>query len=326
VSVSLSTFDRLSSLRVLVIGDVMLDRYLWGQVSRISPEAPVPVVDVINEENRLGGAANVAVNLHRLGVTPLLCGAVGADRYAELFQQAMAEVQFTDMGLIQLPSRRTTVKSRIIGGNQQMLRVDTEDKHLLTADEQLSLRRHVDNLLDLKPDAIIFEDYDKGLLDATTIQHVIRRAAPLQIPIFVDPKFRNFFAYSGVTVFKPNVKELNEALGSHYSRNDFKGLKQAVSDLRKRMPHQHTLVTLSEHGLLWLGADETPIHYPAHYRQIVDVSGAGDTVIGVLAALVASGMTLRQAMPWANCAGGVVVGKFGTATVSYDELLEQEPS
>lgn len=298
----------------------MLDRYLWGSVTRISPEAPVPVVDVTKEENRLGGAANVAVNLHTLGATPILCGAIGADRYAELFEGAMRELGFESSGILTLPARRTTVKSRVIGGSQQMLRVDTEDKHPLTADEQLALRRHLDTLFDPRPDAIVFEDYDKGLLDSATIQHVVRRAGPLGIPVFVDPKFRNFFHYAGASVFKPNVKELNEAMNRRHTVRDVEAITATVHELRGRMPHRATLVTLSENGLLWVPETGPATHVPAHYRQIVDVSGAGDTVIATLAALMAAGAEPLGAAQLANLAGGLVCERVGVVPIEHGAL------
>lgn len=318
-----TVFHRLQELRILVIGDVMLDRYLWGEVSRISPEAPVPIVDVMKEENRLGGAANVAVNLRHLGATPVLCGCVGTDRYAELFAEALQKQGFTDAGIFSLASRPTTVKARVIGGSQQMLRVDTEQKQPLSDNERQQFTQRLAQLLDQPFDAVVFEDYDKGLLDLTSIQTVIAKANERGIPVLVDPKFRNFFAYSGVTVFKPNVKELNEALGLHLKRNDIPAIVDAVNQLRATMPHDSTLVTLSEYGVLWVDANGKPSHYPAFYRQIVDVSGAGDTVIATLAALVAAGANPPEAARIANLAGGLVCEQVGVVPIDRDQLEDE---
>jgi D-glycero-beta-D-manno-heptose-7-phosphate kinase len=323
VTVSRAVFDRLSDITILVIGDLMLDRYLWGSVTRISPEAPVPVVDVRKDENRLGGAANVAMNLKALGVKVLLCGCIGKDRYGEEFRQVLASQGFSDKGLLELSTRRTTTKVRVIGNNQQMLRVDMEDKDDLADDERALLQAHLSALLSESPSAIVFEDYDKGLLDSPTIQHTIAKANELGIPVLVDPKFKNFFAYAGSAVFKPNVKELNEALGTHYERGDVAGIQQGITKLRTRMPHQQTLVTLSEHGVLLVDADEVPTHLPAFYRQIVDVSGAGDTVIATLAAFVAAGLPLTDAARLANLAGGLVCEQVGVVPIEK-HLLEDE--
>lgn len=323
MAIPLSTFNKLSSCKVLVIGDVMLDRYLWGNVTRISPEAPVPVVDVTHEENRLGGAANVAVNLQRLGAQPVLCGVIGDDRYAELFHHALAAQNFSAAGIVCVGTRRTTVKARVIGATQQMLRIDTEDKHTLTPSERTQLLAKLDLLLKEGYDAIVFEDYDKGLLGPEVIQFVMEAASKKGTPVLVDPKFRNFFHYSGATVFKPNVKELNEALGLHLSRNDLRGIAAAVHELRARMPHSQTLVTLSEHGILWVDEHGKPSHFPAFYRQIVDVSGAGDTVIATLTALMAAGAPALEAARLANLAGGLVCEQVGVVPIEREQLEDE---
>lgn len=317
-------FQRIAGLRVLVVGDLMLDRYMWGRVNRISPEAPVPIVDVQTEEYRLGGAANVGMNLHTLGATAVLCGMVGPDRDGELFRDVLQRTGLTAEGIIDVPGRRTTAKIRIIGHNQQMLRVDREDTAPLDAAQSALLQtRILDLLAGGSFDALIFEDYDKGLLSPALIQAVTTAAQAKGIPVTVDPKFKNFFAYSGSTVFKPNVKELNEALGSHTGRGDVAGLQANIQALRQRMPHSQTLVTLSEHGVLVCDNDGQFTHLPAHIRSIVDVSGAGDTVIATLTACIAAGLPVVPAAAIANLAGGLVCEHVGVVPIEAAALQNE---
>lgn len=317
-------FNGLNNLNILVVGDLMLDRYLWGRVTRISPEAPVPIIDVQQEENRLGGAANVAMNLKHLGCNATLCGTIGQDTEAQYFMQVMAQVGLATTGLMQLQERRTTTKIRIIGNHQQIARVDKEESDLLPEAVRLRVWQHIEKLLNTQQfHALIFEDYDKGLLDAETIEKTIRLCAQKNIPVMVDPKRRNFFFYAGSTVFKPNVKELNDALGTHFERKDIDGIKQAVQILRHRMPHTCTMVTLSEHGVLVCDAEGKFTHTPAHYRQIVDVSGAGDTVIAVMAAAVAGGCSMPTAAQVANLAGGLVCEEVGVVPIDKQKLLAE---
>lgn len=313
---------RARALRILVVGDLMLDRYLWGRVSRISPEAPVPVVDVVREDARLGGAANVALNLRALGAQVTLCGSIGADANGSLFASILAEQGLGAEGLLRLESRPTTTKTRVIGGSQQMLRVDREQSAPLPpADAQRVSARLAELMAGQGYDAIVLEDYDKGLLAPETIAAVMARAG--QTPVLVDPKFRNFFAYTGCTVFKPNVKELGEALGQPLDRADVAGLKAAIGALRQRMPHALTLLTLSERGVLLADATGGVHHLPAHVRQIVDVSGAGDTVVSVMAVAVAAGLAPPAAAALANLAGGLVCESVGVVPISAERLAAE---
>ncbi len=317
-------FDRFPSLRVLVIGDLMLDRYLWGKVSRISPEAPVPIVDVVKEENRLGGAANVAMNLKGLGAQVVLCGTIGQDRDGQNFSEVMAAMQMPTHGLVELAERRTTTKIRVIGNNQQVVRVDKEESDVLPETIQKRVAQHIEKLLNQeKFDAVIFEDYDKGLLDAEIIEKAVQLCAAKEIPVLVDPKRRNFFHYKNSTVFKPNLKELNEALGTHFEKKDLAGIRQAVQLLRHRMPHTHTVITLSEMGVLVCNANGEFLHEPAHYRHIVDVSGAGDTVVSVLAICTACGVSSFVAAQVANLAGGLVCEEVGVVPIHHTKLLAE---
>jgi rfaE bifunctional protein kinase chain/domain len=319
-----SFFDAIRHKRILVIGDLMLDKYLWGRVERVSPEAPVPVVDVEREEYRLGGAANVAYNLLSLGAQPVLCGVIGQELVErDQFLQLMQQHGLDTTGILSLPDRRTTTKVRVIASNQQMLRVDKEDKGPLSEAARRMLHTTLSELLRQPLDALIFEDYDKGLLDAATIAHATALARQRGIPVLVDPKFANFLHYADSTVFKPNLKELNEALATQLQRQDLAGICQAVLQLRQRMPHAHTLVTLSEYGVLLVDEAGTPHHTPAHLRQIRDVSGAGDTVISVMAAALSCGMAPPTAAALANLAGGLVCEQPGVAPIDPTLLAKE---
>jgi D-glycero-beta-D-manno-heptose-7-phosphate kinase len=311
--------ERIAGSRMLVVGDVMIDAYIWGKVDRISPEAPVPVVEMQREEYRLGGAANVARNLKALGITPVLCGTVGADDHADQFRKLLAEAEMPAEGILTEPARPTTTKTRVLGNNQQMLRVDRESTQPLPDAIRQQLVERVTSQLP-GASALIFEDYDKGLLDEDSIRRIIEAANALQVPILVDPKFRNFFHYPNVSVFKPNLKELTTALGQKVDRSDMASLQRAIIALRARMPHHATLVTLSEMGAA-LYTDETGLlHVPAHIRQINDVSGAGDTVISVMAAALSAGLPLGLCTALANLAGGLVCEEPGVVPVDKDRL------
>ncbi|MEM8897872.1 MAG: D-glycero-beta-D-manno-heptose-7-phosphate kinase [Bacteroidota bacterium] len=309
-------------LKILVIGDLMVDRYLWGSVERISPEAPVPVVDISKEENRLGGAANVALNIQAMGAQPVLCGVVGKDKDGETLKDLAAKRQFQTDLIFSTSERRTTVKVRVIGNQQQILRVDKEDRYGLSQSEietiLLALLAKVPDF-----DAIVFEDYDKSMLSAELIREVIAVAQKHNIPTLVDPKFKQFWDYAGVTVFKPNMKELNEGLGLRLNKQDLEGITTATKRLREKMPHAQTLITLSENGMLLVDEAYQAYHFPAHYRNITDVSGAGDTVIGVTATAMAAGVPLPQAVAMANLAGGLVCEEVGVVPVDRERLTKE---
>lgn len=305
---------------MLVVGDLMLDRYLWGKVERISPEAPVPIVDIAREESRPGGAANVALNLHALGTQVVMCGLVGVDTAgAELIGHAKTQ-GFDASTVVQSASRKTTVKVRIMGNQQQVLRVDREDRFQLNEEESAKL---LAGFLTQLPTchALILQDYDKGLLHPELIDRMIQAAESHNIPVIVDPKFRNFFAYKGCTLFKPNLKELSEGLGQRLDTQDLAGISAAIHRLRERMPHKMTLVTLSENGMLLIDEAGEAHHVPAHYRDIVDVSGAGDTVVSVAALCLAAGLSPVSAVEYANLAGGLVCEEVGVVPIDPEKLL-----
>ena len=308
--------ERLQKARVLVVGDAMLDRYWFGAVERISPEAPVPVVRVNREEERLGGAANVALNVKTLGAQATLLTVVGDDEPARklralLKKEGVAALLGSD------PQLYTIVKLRVIGRNQQLIRVDFEnqpDHEVLSAmlsDYERVLPEH---------DAVLFSDYGKGGL--THIPRMIELARKLGKPVLIDPKGSDYSRYAGATVITPNRAELAQVIGAWNSEAQLVSRVQAL-----RIEHRldGLMLTRSEDGMsLFDGdaADDGHTRVPAQAREVFDVTGAGDTVIATLAAMLACGLSLREAMPLANRAGGIVVGKFGTASVSYEELFE----
>jgi rfaE bifunctional protein kinase chain/domain len=306
-----------ASIEVAVIGDVMLDRYFWGNVARVSPEAPVPVVDVDNETFHLGGAANVAANLLSLGVRPLLCGVIGDDTSGRLLAQLAREAGLSDDGLVVAPQRPTTVKTRVIGNNQQIVRLDRETReHVGEA--------VVDSVIDVLAarttlGAIILEDYDKGVLSPPLIARVITAAAERGIPVFVDPKHRNFWSYNGAWLVKPNRKEAEEALGRTLRTVD--DVRSAAVEILERLHADNVLITLGPAGMMLVERDGNVSTVPTVARHVADVSGAGDTAIATLAALVAAGASVREAASIANIAAGVVVAEPGIVTVTVQQLL-----
>ncbi len=310
--------ERLASARVLVVGDAMLDRYWFGAVDRISPEAPVPVVRVNREEERLGGAANVALNIQTLGAKATLMTVVGVDDAARKLKQLLNQQGVTTL-LGEDPKLYTIVKLRVIGRAQQLIRIDFENQpdHEILASMLGDFERAL-------PDhqAVLFSDYGKGGL--THIPRMIELARAAGVPVLVDPKGSDYSRYSGATVITPNQAELAQVVGQW---NDEADLHQRAFALRDKLKIDGLLLTRSEDGMsLFDGPDGQPghSHVPAQALEVFDVTGAGDTVIATLAAMLASGLGLREAMPLANRAGSIVVGKFGTASVDYDELFAPE--
>lgn len=297
----------------------MLDRYLWGKVKRISPEAPVPIVDIFDEENRLGGAANVALNLHALGAQPILCGYVGEDESgAELIRLVHRHGFPTE--LVHLSKeRRTSVKVRIIGNQQQVLRVDKEDRKNLSPTEFEELKEKVSSHVS-KVDVILLQDYDKGLLSPKLVSWIMKEAQEAQIPVAVDPKFDHFMDFEQCTLFKPNLKELNQGLNLRLQGDQLTEIEAAMLELRKRMPHQNSLITLGSQGMLLLEQGKEAQHFPAHKRAVADVSGAGDTVISVVALGLACGIPLQDAVYFANLAGGLVCEEVGVVAIDPEKL------
>jgi D-glycero-beta-D-manno-heptose-7-phosphate kinase len=303
--------EQLAQAKVLVVGDVMLDRYWYGAVDRISPEAPVPVVRITREENRLGGCANVAFNAVSVGAQASLLSVVGDDEASHLLQDLIAKSGITPY-FGRDAQLKTTVKLRVIGRQQQLLRVDFEN----TPQNEV-LSSQTQQFMQLLPDhpVVLFSDYGKGGLAHVT--DMIAAARKANKAVLIDPKGSDFSRYAGATCITPNRAELQQVVGGWNSEEE---LSTKAHNLRKQLQLDAVLLTRSEEGMTLFDAQGVA-HIAAQAREVFDVTGAGDTVIATLAALVAAGMSLREAMPWANRAGGVVVGKFGTATVSYEELF-----
>ncbi|WKN45285.1 bifunctional heptose 7-phosphate kinase/heptose 1-phosphate adenyltransferase [Tunicatimonas pelagia] len=320
-------FEDFRRLKVLIVGDVMLDAYVWGSVHRISPEAPVPILNVKKRESRLGGAANVALNVQSLGATPVLCAVIGEDASGEAFTQLLEKHQIGTEGIVRSQSRPTTVKERIIGGGQQMLRIDAEHNQVLSAPEQEMLQKAIQPLLP-QTDVIIFQDYDKGVLNESLIQWVQQQADQYNIPTTVDPKRRNFLHYRHATLFKPNLKELKEGLlqetiALHQEEYELQPtIREASTVLRQRLQHKVTLITLSEKGVFVDDTQES-IFIPAHIREISDVSGAGDTVISIAALCLALQLPSPLMASLANLGGGIVCEYTGVVPIDAVRLLEE---
>lgn len=316
-------FDSFSKLKALVIGDVMIDKYVWGKVTRISPEAPVPIVSVHKEENRLGGAANVALNIQALGATPLLCSVTGNDERSKLFSKLLEESGLASGGILKSEQRITTVKTRIIGSNQQVLRVDEEMEDALSASETDDLVKKIGQVVETeKINVIIFEDYDKGVITPRLIEEVVALAGKKGIPVAVDPKKKNFLDYKEVTLFKPNLKELAEGLKRDLNPANLSDIKDAVDHIRNSQSVDTVLVTLSEKGML-VSNDNAHELIPAHIRNVADVSGAGDTVISVAALCVALNLSATTIANLANLAGGLVCETVGVAPIVKTQLKEE---
>jgi len=318
-------FDRFSTKRVAVVGDLMVDRYYWGAVTRISPEAPVPVVDVSSYSNRLGGAANVGNNIASLGGRPLLIGVVGEDDAGLLLRSLVRESGFEDQGILADPSRPTTTKTRIIAHNQHVVRFDHERKEDVGANVEDQILRLLGRELP-SLSAIIIEDYNKGVVTRGIIPRIIASSRSQRIPVTVDPKSNNFSEYRDVTVFKPNRKETEEALGTKLK--DQESIESAGRRLLESLSADNILLTLGERGMSLFENTGRTTHVPTKARNVADVSGAGDTVISTLTMAMAAGATIREAAALANFAGGIVCGEVGIvpidARVLYRAVLDDE--
>ena len=310
-----------SRLKVLIIGDLMIDSYTWGKVSRISPEAPVPVVNVIRRESRLGGSGNVVLNIASLGARAVICSVIGDDAPGRELQKIILDSNLSIEGLIVEPGRMTTVKERIIAGSQQVVRVDSETENSISLSSQQALLAQIkDSMSDV--DVIIFEDYDKGVLNEVLIQSVISLAKENNIPTVVDPKRKNFFAYKGATLFKPNLHELRDGLGLMPTDFDADHLAETVRKFKDSQEFTGVFVTLSERGV-YIDFENDQQLIPAHIRQISDVSGAGDTVISIAACVLALGGSMEQIAALANLGGGLVCESLGVVPINL-ALLRKE--
>ena len=316
-------FDKFNGLRILVIGDVMLDAYVMGKVNRISPEAPVPIVSLENEDARIGGAGNVALNLLALGAKPIICGVIGEDSSGDKLLNLFEKNGISTDGLVKSMARKTTVKTRVISNKQQLLRIDSESTFPLLESEEIKLNNTIQNIINQGIDGIIFEDYNKGVLTDSVIQNTIKIAKEKDIPTAVDPKKENFLSYKGVSLFKPNLKELKEGLNLNFDFNSNKDLfEKGIEVLEEKLQNEISFVTLSEYGVFIKNQTEK-YYVPAHMRSISDVSGAGDTVIAVATLCLISGASTKQIAEISNLAGGLVCEKSGVVSISKNDLLKE---
>jgi len=316
-------FNDFNSLKIGVIGDVMLDTYIWGKVDRISPEAPVPIVSLHHKEQRIGGAGNVAINCSSLGAKVFMLGVIGDDDEASQLEQLLKESLIDTTGLIKSVKRKTTNKTRIISRNQQMLRFDAEVTDDLNQEEEAALLKQISNFIEHEdPNILIFEDYNKGVLTEKVIEQAIALCRASGVITAVDPKRKNFFSYQNVDIFKPNMKEVQEGLNLMFESSDIYQLRNIHEQLQKQLQHKVSLITLSEKGIFYQQLQNAAI-IPSHLRNVADVSGAGDTVIAVAAMVYAATKNAHLMAEVANIAGGLVCEEVGTATVDREKLLRE---
>lgn len=316
-------FEKFNSLNILIIGDVMMDSYVWGKVDRISPEAPVPVVRVTKTESRLGGASNVALNVQSLGAKPIICAIIGDDKEGLDFLALLDKENLSREGILSVEGRPTTVKTRIIAQNQQIVRVDAETDGNISSLISSQVKDKISRIIsDHKIGAIIFEDYDKGLITEELILWTVNLANQKGIITIVDPKKRNFHFYKNVTLFKPNLNELKEGLKINIDPRETLQVESAVKGLKKQIGAKIIMLTLSENGV-FISSDKGQKLIPAHIRDIADVSGAGDTVIATAALCLAAGLDEFQTAAVANLAGGLVCEHVGVVPIKKAQLLAE---
>lgn len=315
-------FEKFANTRVLVVGDVMMDVYLFGAANRISPEAPVPIVELQREELRLGGAANVAVNLKALGAEVMLCSVVGDDSEAYEMESLLEEQGLSANLFFRSKKRITTKKTRIISRNQQLLRYDHEHTHDLGPVETTGLQEKIKAALAKKPEVVILQDYNKGVLTEEIISYVIGKCQELEIPVAVDPKKANFLSYKGATLFKPNLSETCEALGVSVDPEERNTLDKAARRISEELNNRYTLITLSSKGVYITDHQEARV-IPAMVRNIADVSGAGDTVISVAALCLAQQLPLELMAGLANMAGGLVCERVGVVPIDKEQFEKE---
>jgi len=316
-------FERFRNIKVGVVGDVMLDTYMWGHVDRISPEAPVPIVALDKKEYRIGGAGNVALNAAALGAGVSVLSVMGDDEDGKLLKAKFAENNIKTDFLLTSGKRVTTNKTRIISKNQQMMRLDKEVSNDLGYEDENRLVLGVQNFIaQEKPQVIIFEDYNKGVLSQNVIDKIVGLCRHNGIITAVDPKRKNFFSYKGVTIFKPNLKEVKDGLNIIADGVDLPALRHIHSELKAALNHQVSFITLSEKGVFYQSNEEAEL-IPSHLRNIADVSGAGDTVIAVASLVYAATQNVKWMAEVANIAGGLVCEEVGTVAIDPDKLLRE---
>lgn len=313
-------FNQFSNKHILLVGDVMLDAYIWGVMDRMSPEAPVRILDVNKREERLGGLANVAINLKEMGAKVTVCSIIGDDHAGKKIIQLFQETGIDHGCIILSRERMTTVKTRVISNEKHVIRIDEEQTDNLDANHESELLTVVNSILQNKNvDCVLFEDYNKGVLTPKVISNIISSAKAKNIPTSVDPKKKNFFCYSDVTLFKPNLKELTEGLNLVAPPRETEALKKADTQLRERLNNKISLITLSEHGI-FISDKTKQEHLPVFKRRIADVSGAGDTVIAVASLCLASGCNNHEIAWLSNLAGGIVCESVGVVPITKEQL------
>ncbi len=317
-------FQDFTQIRVAVLGDVMLDTYWWGQVDRISPEAPVPVVALNKKEYRIGGAGNVALNTASLGAQTTMIAVIGDDADGTMLTNMLREAGIGVQTMLPTPERITTNKIRIIGRNQQMMRLDAEHTNDIdTGLEDRLLKLVEQHLQEVQPHILILEDYNKGVLTARVIREVIALCKQYGVITTVDPKKKNFLAYQGVDIFKPNLKEVKEGLNLSIPQINLQSLNTVHQSLHAALQHKYSFITLSEKGVFYQGEQQHAL-IPSHVRNIADVSGAGDTVIATASLVYAATKgNMDLAAKMANIAGGLVCEEVGTMAINRDKLLQE---
>lgn len=316
-------FEKFSSIKVGIIGDVMLDTYIWGEVERISPEAPVPIVSLKNKEHRIGGAGNVALNIQSLGAKPFILSVTGDDDDADKLNSLFTSQNINCSYCIRSKERITTNKTRVISRNQHMMRLDAEITEDLCKEDQEKLIEQVEVFMEReKPDVVILEDYNKGVLTEAVIQVVISICKKAGVLTTVDPKRKNFLGYKGVDIFKPNLKEVKDALNLLFTEVEPHLLENIHSELHHLLHHKISFITLSEKGVFYQEESNTSI-IPSHLRNIADVSGAGDTVIAVASLVYTATHDVHLMAEVANIAGGLVCEEVGTVAINKQKLLHE---
>ncbi|NOY96271.1 MAG: D-glycero-beta-D-manno-heptose-7-phosphate kinase [Chlorobi bacterium] len=316
-------FNKFEKLRAIVIGDAMVDAYLWGKIERISPEAPIPVVSVTDRENRLGGAANVSLNIQSLGATPILFSIIGNDDKGKVFLDLLEKWNISTEGILIDPGRNTTVKNRVISNGQHIARVDEESTKYISPDLETQLIDSVIKTVGQQEiDVVIFVDYDKGVITPEVIRRITALANEKGIYTAADPKRRNFKLYRDIGLFKPNFKEFKEGVKSDVVKGDLSTLRQIADEYKRKKNFRLIFITLSELGVfISNGVEES--YFPANIRYIADVSGAGDTVISVASLCLAAGLPLKILAMMSNIAGGLVCEKVGVMPIDKKQLKKE---
>ena len=317
------TIHAFSKLKVLIVGDLILDKYLLGSVERISPEAPVPIVAVNKKEDRLGGAGNVALNIKGLGATPFLCTLIGKDKEATTLSKLMEQNHISTQAVIQSASRITSAKTRILAKNQQMIRFDVETTEYLNKEQEDKLIEKMLEIIENQHiDVLILQDYNKGVLTKKVIQTIIEECNKKNIPSAVDPKENNFFEYKNVTLFKPNLREIKQGLNQQIDQNNMQSLQKAVEKLKNNINNKFTLITLSDKGVFISDGKKQHL-IPAQLRNVADVSGAGDTVISIAALSLGLKLDMTLMAKLANIAGGLVCQTPGVVPIDKEQFIEE---